>query len=114
MLQLSYVTPLHPGLKIVAELRGADPIYTSAEVNQLFGTSDQPVAVSARLRLLLTKQQIAPQRPPVGRLMGKGVNTIFGDCAIRNRDGESITHRIRQNRKRSALPGSDRLFVRMR
>jgi len=37
--------------------------------------------------------------------MGKGVNAIFGDCAIRNRDGQSITHRIRQNRKRSALPG---------
>lgn len=47
--------PLHQGLKIVAELRGADPIYTSAEVNQLFGTSDQPVVVAARLRLLLTK-----------------------------------------------------------
>ncbi len=55
MLQPSCVTPLHQGLKIVAELVVPDPIYMSAEVNQLFGTSDQPVAVSARLRLLLTK-----------------------------------------------------------
>jgi len=49
VLQLSYGTPLHPGLKIVAELRVFAPIYMSAEVNQLIGTSDQPVAVSARL-----------------------------------------------------------------
>lgn len=36
--------------------------------------------------------------------MGKGVNAMLGDFAIRNRDGEPVTHRIRQSRKRSALP----------
>jgi len=41
--------------------------------------------------------------------MGKGVNAMLGDFAIRNRDGESVTHRIRQNRKRSALPGYTRI-----
>jgi hypothetical protein len=50
-LQFFCVAPSHPGLKTVAELRVSDPIYLSAEINQLFGASDQSVAVSARLTL---------------------------------------------------------------